>query len=138
MYAWIPRTIDAVVPFLIGAGEGLMIAALQAPVRDFLLIYTATIAVGVVAAANYARHAAKAELQTTSQSQQIIAIHPKALLWLDSLGLVCATALTVFAFSSLPQPHPAVLAWSAAAVFSVLLASHHWRWTLPMRRRPVS
>lgn len=135
MYAWIPGTIDAVVPFLLGAAEGLMIAALDAPVAEFLAIFATTVAVGLAAAVNYARHAKAAELETTRQAQQVIAIHPRLLVWLDVTALVGTTCLAAYAFSPLPQPHPAVWSWTVAGLLMLRMASHHWRWTRPMRGR---
>ncbi|MGN9913382.1 hypothetical protein ACTMTJ_38165 [Phytohabitans sp. LJ34] len=133
MYAWIPRTIDALVPFLLGAGQGLMIAALDGTITEFLFFYTCTIGIGVVAAINYARNATAGELESTRDAQLVIAVHPRLLVWLDSIGLVLSATLLIYALSSLPQPSSAVLSWLSAALVFGLLASHYWRWVRPMR-----
>jgi hypothetical protein len=134
MYAWIPSSIDALVPFLLGAGEGMMIAALNGSIEEFLFFTTCTWAVGVIAGVNYAVHATRARLRTSRESQKILAIHPRTLPALDSAGLILTAAMFGYSVSQLPQPHPAVLSWLTATLPMVALASLYWRWTRPIGR----
>jgi hypothetical protein len=73
MYAWIPTSVDTLVPFLLGAGEGMMIAAVDGTISEFLFLTTLTWIAGFAVALNYAVHAALARLDTTRQSQRILA-----------------------------------------------------------------
>src|SRR5262249_14213230 len=134
MYAWIPTSVDALVPFLLGAGEGMMIAAVDGSIGEFLLITMLTWIVGIAAALNYAIHAALERLDTTRQSQRILAAHPRSLPILDAIGLAGVVGMLGYSASALPQPPPAVFSWSLVLLLVGLMASFHWRWTRPMYR----
>lgn len=138
MYAWIPTSVDAFVPFLLGAGEGMMIAAVGGTIREFLLMTMLTWIAGFVAALNYAIHASLARLDTTRQSQRILATHPRSLPILDAVGLTGVIAMLSYSTSTLPQPRPAVFSWSLVVLLAGLMASFHWRWTRPMYHAPAA
>ncbi|GAA4671411.1 hypothetical protein [Phytohabitans rumicis] len=133
MYAWIPGPVDALVPFLLGAGQGVMIAALDAPIAEFLFLTILMWGTGFIAAINYAVHAKRARLATTRESQKVIALHPRTLPILDAIGLTGVICMLGYCLSGLPQPHPAVFSWLLVALIIGLVASAHWRWARPMR-----
>jgi hypothetical protein len=134
MYAWIPTSVDALVPFLLGAGEGMMIAAIGGTTGEFLLITTLTWIVGLAAALNYAIHAARARLHTTRRSQRILAAHPRSLPILDALGITGVIGMQGYYISPLPQPPPAFFSWTLVLLLAGRMVSFHWRWTRPMRQ----
>jgi hypothetical protein len=103
-------TVDpsAASPFLIGAGEGLMISAINGTITDYLFFAMCTYAAGFIGALNYAVHVARDRTEVNRASLAVLGNHPRTASYLVATGFVFIASAWGYSVSGYPQPHSAV------------------------------
>jgi hypothetical protein len=135
MFAWIPGTVDSLVPFLLGLCEGVMVATIDDTIAVFLLSYAFTTAVSLAAGANYWFQARQGHTLTSRMSQRVLPWHPASTALLSGIGVVFIGAMIVYSIHYQPSPFAVtVLAWASAILPSIFLATTRPRWSGAFRR----
>jgi hypothetical protein len=129
MFAWTPGILDSLVPFSLGLGEGLMVAAIDDDITSFLLYYACVGAVSFAAGVNYWWQARRKQTVASQMSAEVLRVHPASTAILSGIGVVFIGAMTIYSLDEASESTVATLAWAAAILPSMFLATSRLRWS---------
>jgi hypothetical protein len=133
VFAWIPGMLDAITPFVLGAGQGLTIAALRGDLPEFLGFLTCTFVAGLIAEVNYSYRAHTTPTELSSHARKVISVHPRTGPLLALLGVAIGAVLWWLASFHLPEFHDPLVSWLAALPPLIVIISSRPRWSTPMK-----